>query len=98
MKASDKVLPDKAFAIAKNPKYDRYQCGLTWMVYKRFDKKSTSSRTNKSAGTSTLTRKGINFENQKTAEKLHKPIIRKFKNHKVYSFFKDNIWVADLED
>ena len=27
--ASDKVLKDKAFSIAKNPKYDGYQRGLT---------------------------------------------------------------------
>ena len=31
--ASDKVLRDKAFNIAKNPKYDRYQRGLASMVY-----------------------------------------------------------------
>ena len=36
--ASDKVLPDKAFHIAENPKYDRYQCGLASMVYQIFDK------------------------------------------------------------
>ena len=36
---SDKVLRDKAFNIAKNPKYDGYQRGLASMV---FDKKSTS--------------------------------------------------------
>ena len=33
-KASDKILRDKAFNIAKNPKYDRYQRGLAAMVYK----------------------------------------------------------------
>ena len=38
--ASDKGLSDKAFNIAKNPKYDRYQRGLASMVYKCFDKKS----------------------------------------------------------
>ena len=38
--ASDKVLRDKAFHIAKNPKYDGYQRGLTSMVYKFFYKKS----------------------------------------------------------
>ena len=37
--ASDKVLRDKAFNIAKNPKYDGYQRGLASMVYKFFDKK-----------------------------------------------------------
>ena len=35
---ADNVLPDKAFNIAKNPKYDGYQCGLASMVYKFFDK------------------------------------------------------------
>ena len=31
--ASDKILRDKAFNIAKNPKYDGYQHGLASMVY-----------------------------------------------------------------
>ena len=39
---SDKALRDKAFNIAKNPKYDGYQRGLTSMVYNFFDKKSAS--------------------------------------------------------
>ena len=30
--ASDKILSDKAFNIAKNPKYDGYQRGLTWFI------------------------------------------------------------------
>ena len=38
-KASDKVLRDKPFNIAKNPKSDEYQRGLASMVYKFFDKK-----------------------------------------------------------
>ena len=38
--ASDKVLGDKAFNIAKNPKYHGYQRGLSSMVYKFFDKKN----------------------------------------------------------
>ena len=41
--ASDKVLLDKAFNIAKNPKYDRYQRGFAPMVYKFFSKKSAVS-------------------------------------------------------
>ena len=41
--ASDKVLHDKAFNLAKNPKYDGYQRGLVWMVFKFFDKKSAGS-------------------------------------------------------
>ena len=34
----DKLLPDKAFEIAKNIKYDEYQPGLALVVYKVFDK------------------------------------------------------------
>ena len=40
---SDKVLRDKAFKIASDPKYDGYQRGLASMVYKFFDKKSAGS-------------------------------------------------------
>ena len=32
--ASDKILHDKVFDIAKNPKYDGYQRGFALMVYK----------------------------------------------------------------
>ena len=32
--AFDKMLRDKSFNIAKNPKYDGYQRGLSSMVYK----------------------------------------------------------------
>ena len=38
--ASDKILRDKAFNIAKNHKYDGYQRGLASMAYKFFDEKS----------------------------------------------------------
>ena len=44
--ASDKILRDKAFNIAKNPKYDGYQRGLASIVYKFFDKKSKGSGVN----------------------------------------------------
>ena len=63
--ASHKFLRDKAFNIAKNPKHDGYQRGLTSMVYKFFDKKS--------AGGSIA-----NELNHQLANELHKPIIRKF--------------------
>ena len=77
---SDKVLRDKAFKIASDPKYDGYQRELASMVYKFFDKKSSG--------------KGIvNEPNYQLASELHKPIIRKFKERKVYSSFRDNIWV-----
>ena len=38
--ASDKVLRNKAFNIAKNPKYHGCQRGLASMVYKSFGKKT----------------------------------------------------------
>ena len=63
---SDKVLKDKAFKIAINPKYDGYQRGLASMVYKFFDKKSSGS------GITTTE------PNYRLANELHKPIIRKF--------------------
>ena len=44
----DKVLNDKAFKIVSDPIYDGYQRGLSSMVYKFFDKKSTW--VNKSSG------------------------------------------------
>ena len=51
---SDKILKDKAFKIASNPKYDGYQRGLASMVYKFFNKMSkwggiSDSLANKSA-------------------------------------------------
>ena len=38
--ASDKVLRDKTFNIARNPKYVGHQRRLASMVYKFFEKKS----------------------------------------------------------
>ena len=38
--ASEKLLGDKVFGIAKNPRYDTYQRDLASMFYKFFDKKS----------------------------------------------------------
>ena len=85
--ASDKVLRNKAFNIAKNPKCDGYQRGLASMVYKFVDKKSKGGNINIP----------LDF-NEQLAEELHKPIIRNFKKRTVYSGFKDNIWGADLAD
>ena len=85
---SDKVLRDKAFKIASNPKYDGYQRGLASMVYKFFDKKSSGSG---------ITTNEFNYQ---LANELHKPIIKKFKKRKVYSSFKDNIlgiYLADMQ-
>ena len=38
--ASDKILRDEAFNIAKNPKYDGYKRGLASIVYKLLIKKN----------------------------------------------------------
>ena len=97
---SDKVLRDKAFNIAKNPKYDGYQTGLASIVYKFFDEKSTGSG-RRSLNSSTLYRLLSSSNNEikqniQLADELHKPIIRKFEKRKVYSSFRDNIWSADL--
>ena len=87
---ADKILGDKAYAIASNPQYDDYQRSLASMVYRFFDS-NVASPDKKTVGS------GVN-ENIKLANELHKPIIRKFNKRKVYSSFKDNIWDADLAD
>ena len=96
---ADKVLRDKAYDIASNPKYDGYQRGLTSMVYKFFDKKTTAEPS--ALTRSSLARTGSGFKKLKNttkpsssilADERHKPIIRKFNKRKVYSQFKDNIW------
>ena len=84
--AADKILKNKAFDIAKDPKHDGYQRGLASMVYKFFDLKVSGS------GAKLIP------QNEQLANELHKPIIRKFEKRKVYSTFKDNIWGADLAD
>ena len=89
--ATDKVLRDKTFNIAKNLKYDGYQRGLASMVYKLFDKNT------KGSGVTTLANKSVP-QNEQLAEELHKPIIRKLKKRRVYSAYRDYIWAADIAD
>ena len=81
---ADKILKDKAFNIAKDPKYDGYQRGLASMVYKFFDKKSEGS------GAKNVNTK-LTPQNQQLAAELHKPIIKKLEKRKVHAAFKDNI-------
>ena len=95
---ADKVLRDKAYDIASNPKYDGYQTGLASMVYKFFHEKSPAELT---AKPSSLARTGSGFKKPSSsilADELHKSIIRKFNKTKVYSQFKDNIWGVDLAE
>ena len=101
--ASDKMLHDKAFNIAKNPKYDRYQRGPASMLYKSFHKKpsvmgarwESLATQNKLAGGAATNK---NMSIKELAEELHKPISRTFSKRKVYSPFTDNTWGADLAD
>ena len=64
---TDKVLRDKSFKTASDPKCDGYQRGLASMLYKFFDKKSSGSGANNKIK-----------QNMQLADELHKPIIRKF--------------------
>ena len=91
---ADKVLKDKAYDTASNPKYDGYQRGLASMVYKFFDKKSTGN------GIARDTTKSSSIERSSSilADELLKLIINKFNKRKVYSQSKDNIWGVDLAD
>ena len=66
---SDRVLKNKAFNIAKNPKYEWYQRGLASIVYKFFDKKSTGNG---------IANNEIK-QNLQLPKELHKPIIRNLK-------------------
>ena len=68
-RTSDITLRDKAFNIAKHSKYGGYQRGLSSMVYKFFDKKTSGS------GSAI---KIENISNKELAEKLHKQSVRKF--------------------
>ena len=65
---SGKILRNKAFNIANNPKYNGYQWGLASMVYKFFDKMSKGS--------------GVNIkvkDNEQLAKELCKKVIRNVK-------------------
>ena len=68
---ADKLLRDKALNTAKNPKYDGYQRGISSMVYKFFDKKTSGG-----------TVKNDIICNKELAEELRKAINRKFHKRK----------------
>ena len=74
-------MKNRAYEIAINSKYDSYQRGLANKVYKFFDKK---------IGSGVASNRGANV-NEKLAQELHKPVIRKFSRRKVYASFKDDI-------
>ena len=64
---ADKILRDKAYEIAKDPKYCGSQTCLASMVHKFFDKKTAGS------GVKSIP------QNEQLGKELHKPIIKKFK-------------------
>ena len=71
---SDKVVHNKAFNIAKNPKYDEHQQDLASMIYRFFDKKIWNTNSGP------ITNSDVVSENKELSKDLHKPIIRNSKN------------------
>ena len=59
--ASNKILRDKAFNIAKNAKCDKYQNHIASMVYNFFDEKTSGGAV-----------KNENISNKESAEESHK--------------------------
>ena len=89
--ASDKVLKNKAFNIAKNLKMmDVKQVLLLWFNNVLMIKNSGSG-VNQNEHPFDLAMKQLSKE-------LHKPIIRIFKRRTVYFSFKRNIWCVHLAD
>ena len=76
-KVADKLFCETTFNIAKNPKYDGYQREPASLVYTFFDKKSAQLVDKSTSGSGVKTEI---MSIQELAEKLQKPIIRKFKN------------------
>ena len=84
--ASDTVLRDKAFNIAKNPKYDGYQKVLLLsMVDKFFDKKK------KKTLQVVVLKMKLNRMNNSLKNYINQ--LKIFKIRKVYSSFIDNIMI-----
>ena len=68
--AADKILRDKAYEIAKDPKYYGSLRGLAYLVYQFFDKKTVGS------GVKSIP------QNEQLADELHKTIMKNFKKEK----------------
>ena len=83
-KAFFQVLHNKVFYIAKSPKYDGCKREIASLNDNCFFYKKCSGGAIKSKIMS--------------SQLLHKPIIKKFEKHKLYSSSKENIWGADLVD
>ena len=70
----DKVLKERAYEIARNPKYDRYQRALASMVYKFFWQKSKIKNKIKCK--------------EELVKEQHKPVIKKFKKEESMQYLK----------
>ena len=91
--ASDKILCNKPFNIAKNLKHDGYQTVLAWTVNNKFfGKKFILVGWSDTLGQQNISAvKNENISNKELAEELRKLIIRKFQKRKMYSSLTDNI-------
>ena len=68
------------------------------MVYNFFDNRSATRASTSAANTSGGSIKNEITWKKQLAEESHNLIITKIRKIKVYLFFKDNIWGADLAD
>ena len=85
---SDKVLIDKAFKIASDPKYNGYQRLLALLVYKFFDKKSSGSGADAS-----LSNKSAIELNFQRAKEFYRKIFKNSRG-KTFIHFLQTIFVA----
>ena len=81
-----KILRDKAFNFARNPKNDGYQRGLALMVSTFFDKKHSGGGIKKE-----------NISNLELVEELYKLLENQIYGN-LYSPFTGNIWGAEIAD
>ena len=75
-RTADKVLRNKSYNFAKNPKYDGYQRGIASWVFKCFEKEYFGSGV-----------KSKFIPNQQLAEELRESIIKKFEKMKNIPIF-----------
>ena len=88
------------------PEMHLRQPGFTYSACRLFTKSKGKIQKLKKARDSRYTNmtwpmeilKNENMSNKELAEKLHQPIIRKFRKRKVHSSFIDNIWGADVAE